>query len=88
MAEFKALHSLTRTDPESPWVGELRQVLVGSGITGRIGLPAGADRGVVAAELDQRLRRVHEAGLLGGSAAEEQAVAVLLHTYSMMRRSI
>ncbi|ORM34772.1 dynamin family protein [Williamsia sp. 1135] len=88
MEEFKAMHSLTRTDPESPWVGELRQVLVGSGIAGRIGLPVGADRGAMAAELDNRLRRVHEAGLLGGSAAEEQAVAVLLHTYSMMRRSI
>jgi hypothetical protein len=88
MAEFKALSSLTQTDPESPWVSELRQVLVGSGITGRIGLPPHAHRDAVAAELDRRLRRVHEAGLLGGSAAEEDAVAVLLHTYSMMRRSI
>lgn len=88
MAEFKALDSLTRTDPESPWVGELRQVLVGSGIGGRIGLPPNASRDVVLGELDQRLRRVHEAGLLGGSAAEEQAAAVLLHTYSMMRRAI
>ncbi|WP_020106510.1 dynamin family protein [Nocardia sp. 348MFTsu5.1] len=88
MAEFKALSSLTQTDPESPWVSELRAVLVGSGITGRIGLPPHAHRDAVAAELDRRLRRVHEAGLLGGSAAEEDAVAVLLHTYSMMRRSI
>jgi hypothetical protein len=88
MAEFKAMHSLTRSDPESPWVGELRQILVGSGIAGRIGLPPTVDRTTVAAELDRRLRQVHEAGLMGGSAAEEQAVAVLLHTYSMMRRAV
>lgn len=88
MAEFKAMHALTRSDPESPWVGELRQILIGSGIAGRIGLPPTADRNTVAAELDRRLRQVHEAGLMGGSAAEEQAVAVLLRTYSMMRRAI
>jgi len=88
MAEFKALGSLTRTDPESPWVSELRQVLVGSGIGGRVGLPPHADRGAIVSELDRRLRRVHAAGPLGGSAAEEEAVAVLLHTYSMMRRAV
>jgi hypothetical protein len=63
-------------------------VLVGSGIAGRVGLPTDAPPAAVAAELDLRLRRVHEAGLLGGSAAEEQAAAVLLHTYSMMRRAV
>ncbi|MCX5044850.1 dynamin family protein [Aldersonia sp. NBC_00410] len=81
-----SLRGMLAADPESPVVTELRTLLEAETPAQRVGRPAHAGHAEILAGVNERLAWVQGRQLSTATAAEDAALATLLHTYTTMRR--
>lgn len=81
---FEALKGMLDSDPHSPVAGELRRLLEGNTWAERLGLPKEAPPEQVRSEAAAKLNWAHGKSLSTMTAAEDNALVLLIHTYTGM----